>query len=141
MGVVAARLLGNALQTRLDELCDENAEMCCPVTLMLFRNPVIASDGFMYEEDSVKQLIRNRQVSPITREPLRSEYFQARQKRSEVLKFREDRAEALLQFAEDAVPRELRMASTALDRVLEYLEELKIAQHPSIARKATNLWE
>merc|ERR1712093_776221 len=78
--VLAGRLLGNVLQTRLDELCDENAEMCCPVTLMLFRNPVIASDGFMYEEDSVKQLIRNRQVSPMTREPLGSEYFQARQK-------------------------------------------------------------
>merc|ERR550537_1619794 len=97
---LAGRLLGNSLQTRLDELCDEDSELCCPVTLMLFRNPVIASDGFMYEEDSVKQLIRNHQVSPITRENLKKEYFPAKQKKSEVLAFREKRAQALIQYAE-----------------------------------------
>jgi len=138
---LAGRLLGNSLQNRLDELCDEDSEICCPITLMLFKEPVIASDGFMYEADSVKQLIRNHQVSPITRETLKKEYFQAKQKKSEVLAFREKRAEALLQFVEDTVSSEPRLATMALDRVVEYLEVLKPAQCPAIARHATALWE
>merc|ERR1711933_711346 len=119
---LAGRVLGNSLQTRLDELCDEDSEMCCPVTLTLFQEPVIASDGFMYEASSVKQLIRNHQVSPITREPLKKEYYPAKQKKSEVLAFREKRAQALLQFSEETWSSEPRMACMALDRVMEYLE-------------------
>merc|ERR1712118_559969 len=101
----------------------------------------MGSDGFMYEADSVKQLIRNHQVSPITREPLKKEYFQAKQKKSEVTAFREKRAQALLQFAADAMPSDPRMAATALDRVMEYLEVLKAAQQPALARQACALWE
>merc|ERR1712050_645638 len=138
---LAGRILGNSLQSRLDDLCDEDSEMCCPVTLTLFQEPVIASEGFMYEASSVKQLIRNHQVSPITREPLQKEYYPAKQKRSEATAFREKRAEALLQFAEDALPTEPRMTGIALDRVIEYLEVLKAVQYPSLARKAAALWE
>jgi len=138
---LAGRVLGNSLQKRLDELCDEDSEMCCPVTLMLFRDPVIASDGFMYEADSVKQLIRNHQVSPITRENLKKEYYQAKEKKSEVLAFREKRAQALLQFSEETWSSEPRMACMALDRVLEYLEALRAVQHPALAKQAATLWE
>merc|ERR1712187_651766 len=138
---LAGRVLGNSLQQRLDELCDEDSEMCCPVTLMLFRDPVIASDGFMYEADSVKQLIRNHQVSPITREHLKKEYYPAKQKKSEVLAFREKRAKDLLQFAAETMSREPRMTCTALDRVLEYLEALRAGQHPGLAKQAAILWE
>merc|ERR1719316_1808107 len=109
---MAGRVLDNEMQVRLDTLNDEDSELCCPVSLMLFVDPVIASDGFMYEADSVKALIRNRQVSPITREVLKKEYFPAKQKKSE----------ELLQFASDARPIEARMADAALDRVLEYME-------------------
>jgi hypothetical protein len=136
---LGGRLLGNNLQARLDELCDEDSEMCCPVTLMLFRDPVIASDGFMYEADSVKALIRNRQASPITREPLRKEYFPAKQKKSEVNTFREKRAGDLLKFAQDSLAGEPRLAGVALDRVVEYLDVLKASQYPSIARAAADL--
>merc|ERR1712187_542358 len=138
---LAGRLLGNSLQQRLDELCDEDSEMCCPVTLMLFRDPVIASDGFMYEADSVKQLIRNHQLSPITREHLKKEYYPAKQKKSEVLAFREKRTQDLLQFAEGTLSSEPRMTCTALDRVLEYLEALRVVQHPALAKHAALLWE
>merc|ERR1719379_3137737 len=129
---LAGRLLGNSLQTRLDELCDEDSELCCPVTLMLFKDPVIASDGFMYEADSVKQLIRNHHVSPCTREQLKKEYFPAKQKKSEVTTFREKRTKDLLQFAKDASPSDMRMAAMALDRVMEY---------PALARETCALWE
>merc|ERR1719343_858317 len=138
---LAGRVLGNSLQKRLDELCDEDSEMCCPVTLMLFRDPVIASDGFMYEADSVKQLIRTHQNSPITRENLKKEYYQAKQKKSEVLAFREKRAQALLQFSEETLSSEPRMTCMAMDRVVEYLEALGASQHPALAKQAAVLWE
>jgi hypothetical protein len=138
---LAGRLLGNALQKQLDDLCDEDSELCCPVTLVLFQEPVVASDGFMYEADSVKALIRNNQRSPITREKLNKQFFPAKQKKSEVLVYRETRAEALLQFAEDAMSKEMRLSCIALDRVQEYLAVLKAAQHPGLARKAVALWE
>merc|ERR1711920_841879 len=69
------------------------------------------------------------------------EYFQAKQKKSEVLAFREKRAEALLQFVEDTISSEPRMTIMALDRVVEYLEVLKPAQYPAIAGQAAALWE
>jgi hypothetical protein len=137
---LGGRVLGSALQARLDALLDEDSEMCCPVTLMLFRDPVIASDGFMYEADSVKQLIRTHQNSPITREPLKKEYFQAKQKKSEVLAFREKRAVELLQFFSDASASDMRIACVALDRVVEYLEVMNPAQHAALARKTADFW-
>eukprot|EP00747_Dinoflagellata_sp_TGD_P022865 gnl/TRDRNA2_/TRDRNA2_129377_c0_seq1.p1 gnl/TRDRNA2_/TRDRNA2_129377_c0~~gnl/TRDRNA2_/TRDRNA2_129377_c0_seq1.p1 ORF type:complete len:932 (-),score=160.76 gnl/TRDRNA2_/TRDRNA2_129377_c0_seq1:71-2866(-) len=138
---MGGRLLGNALQKRFDDLTDEDSEMCCPVTLMLFTDPVIASDGFMYEADSVKQLIRNRQKSPITREDLKKEYFPAKAKKAEVMAFREERSATLLQFAKDALSSEPRLTGMALDRVVEYLEVLKPASAPTIAREAAAIWE
>merc|ERR1711971_1261846 len=137
---LAGRVLGNSLQRQLDELCDEDSEMCCPVTLMLFRDPVIASDGFMYEADSAKQLIRTHQNRPITREPLKKEYFQAKQKKSEVLAFREKRAGELLEFFSDASASDMRIACVALDRVVEYLEVMNPAQHAALTRKTSDFW-
>lgn len=138
---MAGRVLGSALQQRLDVLSDEDSELCCPVTLMLFVEPVIASDGFMYEAGSVKELIRHRLVSPITREVLKKEYYPAKQAKSEVMSFRERRCEGLLLFAQEARRGEARMANAALDRVKEYLVVMKPAQHPNIARRAATLWE
>merc|ERR1712187_320711 len=64
----AGRVLGSSLQQRLDQLTDEDPDLCCPVSLVVFAQPVIASDGFMYEQSSLMTLLRNRQVSPMTRE-------------------------------------------------------------------------
>merc|ERR1712217_901091 len=141
MGALAGRVLGNSLQTRLDELCDEDPEMCCPITLTLFQEPVIASDGFIYEESSLKRLISNHQVSPLTREPLTQEYYHAKKKKSEATSFREKRTEALLHFAKDALPSEPRMTGIALDRVVDYLEVLKAARYPALSKRATALWK
>merc|ERR1712113_1253945 len=56
------RILGNALQQRLDKLTEEDPDLCCPVSLMVFSNPVLASDGFIYDKSSLTQLLSNRQV-------------------------------------------------------------------------------
>ena len=47
-GHVAGRVLSNEKQRALDDLLVEPAELCCPITLMLLSDPVIASDGCVY---------------------------------------------------------------------------------------------
>merc|ERR1711933_132797 len=81
----AGRLLGNSWQRRLDEVLDEDSEVCCPVSLLVFVHPVIASDGFLYERESLKRLLEERMVSPMTRTPFEQQFFPAKQKRSEAM--------------------------------------------------------
>jgi len=139
--VMLGRVLGSSHQQRLDELSNEDAELCCPVSLMLFRDPVVASDGFMYESDSIKAIIRNHQASPMTRERLGDNYFPARQKKSDVTAFREKRSDELLRFAEEVLEIHPQMAATALERVQEYLGVLKFSQVPGLAKRAAEVWE
>merc|ERR1711971_1065909 len=92
------RVLGSSMQQKLDELLDEDPDLCCPVSLMVFAEPVIASDGFIYEKSSLMTLLRNCQVSPMTREVLKQEHRPAQQKKLEAEDFRQKRAQTLLQF-------------------------------------------
>merc|ERR1712137_1436404 len=50
----AGRVLNSNWQRQLDELLSEDPEFCCPVSLMLFKEPVVASDGFVYEKESLE---------------------------------------------------------------------------------------
>jgi hypothetical protein len=116
------RILGNAMQQRLDALFDEDPDLCCPVSLMVFSNPVIASDGFTYEEWALKQLLTNRQVSPMTREVLKQTYRPSQSKLVEVTTFRIQRSQELLDFAAEAANEQQRLALAAVERVTEFLE-------------------
>jgi serine/threonine protein kinase len=44
--------------------------LICPITLELFRDPVLAQDGHTYEREAIKNWIQKNGTSPITREPL-----------------------------------------------------------------------
>jgi hypothetical protein len=135
-------VLGSDLQRKLDELLEEDPDLCCPVSLMLFVEPVIASDGFMYEKSSIEGLLRNRMVSPMTREPLKKEYLPAKQRKSVTLAFRQERSRDLLKFAEEAAGRQApQMAAEALQRASEHLEVLTPAQVPALAKDAVALWK
>jgi len=121
------RVLGSALQAELDKLLLEDAELCCPIALTLCVDPVIASDGFMYEKASLEQLLKapsTSRVSPMTRQPLTKNYLPARQRRSEALEFRQKRGQELLTFAEKAASQKPQIASEAIERVEEYLPAL-----------------
>jgi hemoglobin len=64
-GAMAGRVLGSALQAKLDDLLVEPADLCCPITLCLFDVPVIASDGCSYERNSISPLAASgRQAQP-----------------------------------------------------------------------------
>jgi len=130
----AVRLLGSSGQQQLDDLLEEEEDLCCPLSLMLFTNPYIASDGFMYDKDGLKALLRASGISPMTREALRKEIYPAKQKASAAQAFRVKRANELLAFATSRGPAERELAAQALERVVEYLEVLKPANEPSLAR-------
>lgn len=48
----------------------ENDDLTCPITLELFRDPVIAKDGRTYEREAITKWILEHGTSPFTREPL-----------------------------------------------------------------------
>merc|ERR1711959_537809 len=88
-GVHHGRALGSSEQEKLDELLDEDPDFCCPVMLVLYEDPVIASDGFIYERSAVDTLIKANRPSPMTRENLGKDVFPAKQKKKEVKEYRE----------------------------------------------------
>ena len=56
---------------------DDTDDLTCPITLQIFRDPVTAGDGHVYERDAIVQWITERGTSPFTREPLRIEDLQS----------------------------------------------------------------
>merc|ERR1711879_62355 len=134
------RVLGSSLQQKLDELIDEDPDLCCPVSLMIFADPVVASDGFIYERASLTTLLANRQASPMTRETLKQEYQPAQQKRVEAHGYRKKRSGALLQFAREAASQQPEMAITALERITDYISILPPQESRSLAGEASHLY-
>jgi len=134
------RVLGSELQKKLDKLMDEDPDLCCPVSLMLFVDPVVGSDGFLYEKSSYKGLLQNRMSSPMTREKLKAEFLPARNRKSAATEFRQTTSKELLKFAEDVIAQQPNMAKEALQRCSDYLEVLTPAKVPSLAKQAANLW-
>lgn len=46
-------------------------EFMCPITMVLMKDPVLASDGYTYEKEAIQQWLRSNTISPLTREPMR----------------------------------------------------------------------
>jgi len=136
----AGRVLGSSLQQKLDELTDEDPDLCCPVSLMIFSEPVVASDGFIYDKVSLTTLLANRQVSPMTREVLKREYQLARQKKAEADNFRQERSQALISFARETWAHQPDMACTALERAVDYIGSLAQADSKGLARQAAQIY-
>jgi len=84
-------------------------------------DPVIASDGCIYERAAVQELLRIQGLSPMTHRPLSAELLLAKEQRSRAQAFRRERAQELLRFAARAHKQgEHPMALAALDRAGEY---------------------
>ncbi|CAF1296805.1 unnamed protein product [Adineta ricciae] len=49
----------------------EETDLVCPITLEIFRNPVKATDGHIYEREAIEKWIVDHGTSPITRETLK----------------------------------------------------------------------
>merc|ERR1719389_615550 len=93
---------------------------------MLLSNPVVASDGFMYEKASLEQLLMTpNAISPMTREGLKKQFFPAQERKKRALEFRETQSKKLLAFADEAMlAGQQQMAVEAAERVVEYINAL-----------------
>lgn len=143
-GAIAGRVLGSSLQSTLDDLLNEDPDLCCPISLVLYSDPVIASDGFLYEKASLETLIKNPTrhgiVSPMTREKLKPDFMPAKQKKKESIEFRQKKSAELLEFATHAAVEQPHMAVTALERVTEYVQVLRPGGSSPLTQTAANLW-
>merc|ERR1712232_779991 len=137
---MAGRVLDSSLQRSLDELLEEDPDLCCPISLLIFREPVRASDGFIYEKSMLMQLLQNRQRSPMTREVLKSEYRAATEKMAEAIEFRHGRSEDLIKFALQAAIQRPQLATTALERVVDYLAVLQTGRARHLATEAAKVY-
>jgi hypothetical protein len=69
-----------AVSPDFDEM-QQFASMKCPLSMSVFRDPVVASDGFSYQSQDFNNFILNSMhngtplVSPMTRQPLENTYF------------------------------------------------------------------
>merc|ERR1711937_313680 len=121
----AGRVIRSNLQEKLDDLLNEDPDLCCPVSLMLFVAPVIASDGFLYEEASLQAILRTNGISPMTRAKLDKKFFPAQDRKKKALEFRESQSKLLLAFADEAIAgQQPQMATEAAERVVDYLNGL-----------------
>jgi len=119
--------LNDPLQLRLDQILEEESEVCCPVTLVLLVDPVTAKDGFVYERSAAQALCTGaggRFVSPMTREELPAELTPAVAVRERAFVFRRQRAAEMLAFAEEAAAEQANMGMGVVDRASEYLAAL-----------------
>jgi hypothetical protein len=55
----------------------ENDDLICPITYELFRDPVLAEDGRVYEREAITKWILEYGTSPFTREPLQINHLQS----------------------------------------------------------------
>jgi hypothetical protein len=54
----------------------DNDELVCPITMEVFRDPVLAGDGRIYEREAITRWIFEHGTSPFTREPLQLDQLQ-----------------------------------------------------------------
>jgi len=138
---MGGRILGNALQQKLDKLTEEDPDLCCPVSLMVFNDPVIASDGFIYDKTSLLQLLANKLASPMTREVLKPEHRSAQSKLVEATRFRKQRSQELVDFAVEAISEQQKqLAITALDRACEYIASCDPAELRDLVSDVARLY-
>merc|ERR1711904_3257 len=130
------RVLGSNLQEKLDELLEEDPDLCCPISLMLLVDPVVASDGFVYEKASFEQILKTNATSPFTREKLTRKILPAKQRMEMALEFRATRSKELLAFAAELIEAgQQQMASEAAERVVDYIKGLAPGSCPTIESK------
>ena len=133
-GNTGGKVVGNPMQQRLDQLLEEDANLCCPVTLVLFVDPVNPGDGFAYERNAAEELAQgDKFVSPMTREERPFNLEPAHDIKEKAKMFRIERCDALVAFIAEAAPVNAHMAMEAVERVSEYLAALPPADVASVS--------
>ena len=126
-GDARGKHIGHPMQLRLDELLEEDVTLCCPISLVLFVNPVRAPDGFTYERAAAEELARDgdgRFVSPMTGDEVAATFEPAADAKRRAHAFRVARCGELLAFVAEVAAEFPNMAVEAVARVTEHLATL-----------------
>ena len=65
-------LLKNTLKQKRNLVNLVTGYITCPISLQVFKNPVMASDGNIYEKRELKNWLKYKRTSPLTREDLKN---------------------------------------------------------------------
>jgi len=68
----------------------ELKDIICPITQQIFREPVVVSDGHIYEEYAIRKWIIEHETSPMTREVLSNKFYKCMYIKQIVSKFIKD---------------------------------------------------
>ena len=123
-------------------LLTEDTDLSCPITLLLFQQPVVASDGGIYERAAVAKLTQLGGLSPITHRKLSPEFSPAEDVKMRATAFTSARALELLEFAQEAHKADAYvMAVQAAERAKEYVAALDNEDRdPALVRKLRETW-
>ena len=123
-------------------LLTEDTDLSCPITLLLFQQPVVASDGGIYERAAVVKLMQLGGLSPITHRKLSPEFSPAEDVKMRATAFMSARALELLDFAQEAHKADAYvMAVQAAERAKEYVAALDNEDRdPALVRKLRETW-
>ncbi|QKF94275.1 ankyrin repeat protein [Fadolivirus algeromassiliense] len=53
----------------------EEANLICPITRLIFCDPVLAEDGHIYEREAIEEWCKKKQSSPVSREKITSKFI------------------------------------------------------------------
>lgn len=114
----------------------EEADIYCSITNQIFKDPVVASDGYTYERQAIRDWIRLNQTSPITREKLDSRLITNMYVKNQVTNYLEKHNELIIfQYIEvDTKDNDEDRNNTVNEHLTvgERLEIINLRQEPSI---------
>lgn len=111
--------------SEVKELLTDPVDLCCPISLQLMEEPVIAEDGYTYERSSIQHSLEVKQESPLTKQPIQSlALFPNRDKKSAVVVYKEAVVQRVISIKHRL------LSSTSNDEALKLLEKAEVFVRP-----------
>ena len=105
----------------VQELLRDPVELCCPISLELMEDPVIAPDGHTYERSFIKCSLEGKRESPMTKEPIHDlVFFPNRDKKSAIVIYREAVVQSVLSMKQKL------LSTSRIDEALKLLDKAEL---------------
>jgi len=119
------------------KLLTDPEDFMCPLTLEMMKNPVVAQDGFTYEEAAIKDVLRHDPRSPMTREAIGTRMILNRAIKSQIAQYKDQLVRQICDVAPQMMQLDVWLTTSLLIRAIDFLQpELP---NPSAKRKLRGL--
>src|SRR5262249_54073798 len=124
-------------EKKVAELLIDPSDLICPITLVLMNEPVMASDGFSYEEHAIGTYFKNPHPGPIKGVPFKNkDLIGNKNLKSQIESYKSDTTKECLELVEWFLHQhDYKTSKKLLDRI----EELS-PRHPSLTQLKTDLY-